>query len=83
MPIDYSGDEDFNDPVVRCCDCQALITRDAIRDAGSCLKCGARRFRNVLNMTGGEHEALAASGIDPDYLALFEVRSSEGVIDVQ
>ena len=80
--IDYYDDMNFNDPIIRCCDCQALVKREAIRTAGTCMKCGAKRFRNVLNMTEQEMAALAKGGIDPDYLALFESRSSEGVIDV-
>jgi len=80
--IDYYDDEHFNDPIIRCCDCQALVTRQALRDSGTCPKCGTRRFRNLLNMTEKEMNALIESGIDPDFLAHFEARSSEGVIDV-
>ena len=81
--MDYSNEEHFNDPIIRCCDCQTMMRREAIREFGMCANCGARRFRNVLSMTEKEMAALAAEGIDPEFLALFEGRSSAGAtIDV-
>lgn len=72
MQEKYSKDGAFNDPVVRCCECSKIITRDEIRKSGGCPACGNKRVRNVLNMTDVEMNNLKIRGIDEDFLALFE-----------
>jgi len=54
----YDTDGPFNDPVVRCCDCQLLILRETIQKTSGCPECGCRRVRNVLNMSPKEGEWL-------------------------
>ena len=68
----YDPDAAFEDPVVRCCDCQTLIFREAIRKYHGCPKCGNKRVRNVLNMTETEMAKLKKKGVDPEFIALFE-----------
>ena len=62
----------FADPVVKCDSCSALIRREAVRDIGSCTKCGNRRIRNCLVLTTEDMAQCKEWGIDPDFLALFE-----------
>ncbi len=66
-------EEVFNDPVVRCTDCQRLASREELRKLGMCPDCGNKRFRNVLVLSKKEHDGLEANGVDPDFLAQFEV----------
>lgn len=74
LPEKYSKDAPFDDPVVRCTECQRLVHREEVAEVGCCPGCGNRRMRNVLAMSGEEMSALSVRGIDPDFLALFEVR---------
>ena len=68
----YDLDGPFDDPIVRCCDCQMIILREQIQKHYGCPKCGNKRVRNVLNMTEDEMADLKKKGIDPVFLALFE-----------
>jgi len=61
----------FDDPVVRCTECQLMITREEIQRHGCCPDCGNRRMRNVLTMLPGERERLRELGHD-GFLSLFE-----------
>jgi len=61
----------FEDPVVRCVDCQRLIFHDEIQKFGLCPDCGTRKVRNVLTLRQGEYDALKAKGHD-GFLAKFE-----------
>jgi len=61
----------FDDPVVRCTECQLMITREEIQTHGCCPDCGNRRMRNVLTMLPGERDRLREMGQE-DFLALFE-----------
>lgn len=63
---------EFNDPVVRCVDCQRLIFRQEIRKFSMCPYCGTRRMKNVLVLNDKEMEELKTRGIDPEFIALFE-----------
>lgn len=67
--------EGFNDPVVRCTDCQAIVTRDDIRKFGMCPKCGTRRMRNVVVLNAKEMQDLKNADVDPAFLAEFEVKN--------
>jgi len=71
MAIDYSIDK-FNDPIVRCSDCQTLIFRGELQQIGCCPKCGNRRVKNVLVCSEAEMADLMSKNVDPDFLALFE-----------
>ncbi len=42
------------DALVRCKDCQALVTKDTIQTYGSCT-CGNRRFAEIITLTEAEH----------------------------
>jgi hypothetical protein len=75
----YDRDGSFNDPIVRCCDCQAIISRETIRDAGCCPQCGNRRVRNVLAMNEEEMDKLKENNIDPEFIALFEGVEKKGL----
>ena len=61
----------FTDPVVRCTECQLMITRDEIQKHGCCPNCGNRRMRNVLNMSEEEKNRIGNLGHN-DFLELFE-----------
>lgn len=67
--------EKFDDPVVRCTDCQTLITRDEIRKFGMCPSCGTRRMRNVVVLSAKEMQELRNKDISPEFLAEFEVKN--------
>ena len=69
--------ETFTDPVVRCCDCQKLITREEIKKFGMCPGCGTKRVKNVTLLTEKEMEELKARGISEDFFKLFEGVASE------
>lgn len=72
-PLRYSRDAPFDDPVVRCCECQTLnLMRDLQRD-GCCRKCGTRRVRNVLTFDYEEMQWMRERNVDSEWLALFEV----------
>jgi hypothetical protein len=61
----------FDDPVVRCTECQLMITREEIQQHGCCPGCGNRRMRNVLNMSTEERDRLREMGCD-EFLKFFE-----------
>jgi len=65
-------EETFTDPIVRCCDCQRLITREEIGKFGMCPGCGTKRVKNVQILTEKEVEALKDMGISEDFFKLFE-----------
>jgi Zn finger protein HypA/HybF involved in hydrogenase expression len=67
--------EEFTDPVVRCADCQALVTREEVRKFGMCPLCGNRRMRNVLVLSEKEMSTLRRKGVGEEFLAEFEVRN--------
>ena len=60
----------FNDPVVRCVDCQHLIFRKEIQDVGMCPKCGTKRVKNVLLLT--QKEANMLDWFFPDFVLCFD-----------
>jgi len=70
--MNYDVDGPFNDPVVRCCDCQALLFRATVAKRGNCTKCGTRRVKNVLTLSGEEIDRLRGKGVDEGFIALFE-----------
>jgi phage FluMu protein Com len=72
----YNGPE-FNDPVVRCVECQKLIFKEAIQMRGKCPQCGCRKVRNVMNLTQSEHKLMIHKGVDPEFLILFEEAVNE------
>jgi hypothetical protein len=79
----YTVDGPFNDPVVRCCECQSLIHRGTISKQGCCPGCGSKRVKSAINFNEKEMETLKKGGIDPEFLKLFEPNEdAEGVIDV-
>jgi len=72
----YREDGPFDDPIVRCCECSEIVTREQIKNHGMC-ECGNRRVRNVNSLNGAEMEKMKENGVDPDFIKLFE-----GVPDV-
>lgn len=68
----YVKDGPFNDPVVRCDSCQALVLVEEIKVLGSCTSCGNRRVRNVQVMKPDEMADLRHRGVDEGFLVLFE-----------
>lgn len=75
----YSKDGPFNDPLLRCDACQALLLRSDLHQHGMCKHCGNTRVRNVRVMSEGDMalaKAWAEAGkIDEDFLKLFEAES--------
>ena len=63
--------DDFNDPCVRCTECQRLIFMPEIKEFGACPDCGCKRVRNVLTLNEKEQKLLIDKGFD-DFLQLFE-----------
>jgi uncharacterized CHY-type Zn-finger protein len=58
--------------VVRCTDCQALITYDEIKQFGCCPECNCKRVRNVLTMKPEEEQKLREKGVSEAFFTLFE-----------
>lgn len=71
----YHKDAPFTDPVVRCDSCQALLFHEKLCKDGMCEYCGNTRVRNVRAMSGEDMEKLRASGVDPEWIALFEEKA--------
>ena len=67
----YHRDAPFDDPIVRCTECQTLAYRGHLTKEGMCSKCGNRRFRNVMTLNAEEMKELVSKKVDPDFLALF------------
>ncbi len=76
----YAG-PDFNDPVVRCDDCNKLVHRTYIHKRGCCNHCGNRRVKNLQMFRGEEWESVKDGTydfgvkdykIDEEFLILFE-----------
>jgi Zn finger protein HypA/HybF involved in hydrogenase expression len=67
----YHRDGPFEDPVVRCTECQSIVYREELTKIGQCPKCGNRRVRNVTTLHDGEMKELKDKKVDPDFLALF------------
>lgn len=61
----------FNEPVVRCTDCQRLVFRTEIKEFGCCPDCGCKRFKNVVVMDDKEQQILIDKG-HGDFLKLFK-----------
>lgn len=61
---------EFNDPVVRCTECQRMITRQEIQEHGGCPGCGCRRVRNVLVLNDDEMARVKAEW--PEFALVFE-----------
>ena len=70
--LKYGKDSAFDDPVVRCMECQELLFMEQLKQGGCCPKCGNRRVRNVLAFSEAERGRMLKAGVDPDFLALFE-----------
>ena len=73
----YGKEDGFNDPVVRCCDCSLMFSRKKLRDSGGCPKCGNKRVRNCLALSGEEMQTLKDKNYDPEFLALFEGKQED------
>jgi hypothetical protein len=61
----------FDEPVLRCDSCQALMRRTTIRTHGACKKCGNKRMRNVAFMNETERDEIAGWGFHK-FLERFE-----------
>jgi len=83
--MDYSTDsKQFNDPILRCMDCNKLVHRLYISKHGGCNHCGNRRLKNVLAIKEDEMAGIGSGEIDfgieqsewhpidADFLTLFE-----------
>ncbi len=56
-----------HDYLMRCKDCQGLVTFEAIAKLGCCDKCGNKRFAEITLLTEKDMEAIASGEIDfPD-----------------
>lgn len=68
MADPYYVDKDRgHDCLLRCKDCQALVTYQTITKTGGCGKCGNKRFTEIKTLTETEMEAIAKGEIDfPD-----------------
>jgi hypothetical protein len=66
----YEGGE-FNDPVVRCTDCQRIIFLEDLKKLGVCV-CGCRKVRNVVTINDSDLKLLQNKKVDPEFISLFE-----------
>ena len=66
--------EGFTDPVVRCTECQRLITRREIQEQGCCPDCSCRRVRNVLTLKPEEMDRVKREW--PEFAGLFEPKGA-------
>ena len=62
----------FNDPVVRCNECQKLLRREELAKIGNCKLCGSKSVKEVLTFNSREQKLMRKWGVDEDFLALFE-----------
>ena len=67
-----SPGQGFQDPVVRCMDCNKILKREVLHIIGKCPHCGAIKCRNLQVYNSEEAGQMKEWGIDPDFLALFE-----------
>jgi hypothetical protein len=68
----YGKDAPFNDPVVRCDQCNNLLFTEKLHVIGKCAHCGNRKVREVHHLTESEMQVLKGSNIDPDFIKMFE-----------
>lgn len=68
----YGKDAEFQDPVVRCDSCLKIIRLESLRQLGMC-ECGNRKVRNMQTYNEAEEAQMKEWGVDPDFLALFQV----------
>jgi|WetSurMetagenome_2_1015567.scaffolds.fasta_scaffold1836367_2 predicted RNA-binding Zn-ribbon protein involved in translation (DUF1610 family) len=68
----YDGDA-FNDPAVRCTECQRIIFKNEIETIGRCPNCGCRKVRNIATLSDSEAKLMRNKKVDPEFLELFEV----------
>lgn len=67
MPRYYEDLGRGHDCLMRCKDCQGLVTYAVITKLGSCDQCGNKRFTEITLLTEKEMEAIATGAIDfPD-----------------
>ncbi len=62
---------EFNDPVLRCDSCSALVRRTTLHKLGSCDKCGNKRIRAVDVFSEDEAVQIKDWGFD-DFLSEFQ-----------
>ena len=75
----FDGIEDqgeFNDPVLRCDSCQALVKRLTLHKIGSCDKCGNKRVRNLTVFNEVEKAEMEKWGYH-DFVKQYEVVPNE------
>lgn len=70
--MDFSKDDEFADPVVRCMACGQLLLMASLKRLGCCHKCGNKRVTNVRTLSGEEMEKLREKGVSENFLKLFE-----------
>ena len=69
----YDKDAPFSDPVVRCDSCSKIVKTEQLRQTGCCPHCGNRKVRNLQVFNELERAQMEAWGVDPAFLAEFEV----------
>lgn len=67
----YGEDQPFNDPVVRCTECNKILFMADIRKFGKCIYCGCRKVRSLDVISDSEVKLLKNKKVDPEFLALF------------
>lgn len=67
VPRYYEALGRSHDYLMRCKDCQKLVTFDAIKKLGCCDKCGNRRFAEITLLNDEEQAAIRSGAISfPD-----------------
>ena len=60
----YVDEGKSHDDLLRCKDCQALVTFQVITKLGMCDQCGNKRFTEITLLTEREMEDIASGKID-------------------
>ncbi len=74
----YVDEGQGHDELLRCKDCQALVTFDAIKKIGGCDQCGNKRFNEISLLTEKEMADIRSGKIDFKFRELF-LEEFEGI----
>ncbi len=60
----YVAEGQGHDELMRCKDCQALVTMETIRTMGMCPKCGNKRFNEITLLNDQEMADIQSGKLD-------------------
>jgi rRNA maturation endonuclease Nob1 len=68
----YDGDQQFDDPVVRCTGCTKILFKEQIQKIGKCVYCGCRKVRTVDMLSDSEIKLMKNKKIDSVFQTFIE-----------